>query len=431
MKLFIQPAAFIFASLLATTSVHSQTLYNIIDLGDLPGGSDLSAAWGINDSNQIAGWSFSTDGQRPVLWDNGAIIDLGLLPNGLNRGTASSINNAGNIVGFSQTTTGTHATLWYNGAIIDLGDLPGDTYSSATGINNSLQIAGYSSSSLATHAFLWENGALTNLGDLPGGNIKSISSAINNKTQIVGFSETATGLHAFLWQNGVMTDLGELPGGIDQSIATDINDNSEVVGYSETTGMINAFIWKDNVMKALPVLAGYTRSLAFGINNYGSVVGATTPPATNNSQAFIYDTKNGIVNLNSLIDPADPLFGQFTLAQANKINNTGSIAGYGHNGTTQRAFLLVPIDYDEDGVKDVLDQCKNTKAGSVINANGCSIAQLVPCKGPYGTNMNWENHGSYVDAVEKVTEVFLESRLILESDKDVYINNAKNSICGI
>lgn len=429
-----QLRALFVALLLISTGVESKTLYNIVDLGDLPGGADLSAALNINDSNQVVGWSYSAEGQRAVLWENGSIIDLGKLPGGNDRATAASINNSGHIAGWSSTTTGTRAVMWNNGSIVDLGDLPGGLDSSSGGfINNVDQVAGYSSGTYGTHAFIWQNGGLTDLGDLPGGNNFSISLGINNKGEVAGYSSVDGGQHAFLWQNGLMIDLGDLPGGLNQSIATSINDHTEIVGYSYNSTMINSFLWKDNVMTELPVLAGYSRSIAYDINNHGTIVGALTLETSYTDQAFIFDKVNGIANLNELIDSSDPLYGQFILSQANAINDDGYIVGYGKLGTvSNRAFLLIPVnqDTDEDGVNNNSDLCENTPSDSVVNSDGCSIKQLVPCDGPWGTDESWIDHGHYVEAVVLVTDSFIAADLVLSEDKDIYITVAAQSLCG-
>src|SRR5207249_8785497 len=47
-----------------------------------------------------------------------------------------------------------------------------------------------------------------------------------------------------------------------------------------------------------------------------------------------------------------------------------------------RAFVGEP-DEDKDGVPDSRDQCPGTAPGAIVNADGCSIDQLVPCEGTW------------------------------------------------
>ncbi len=78
-------------------------------------------------------------------------------------------------------------------------------------------------------------------------------------------------------------------------------------------------------------------------------------------------------------------------------------------------------DTDRDGVPDVIDACSGTPVGEVVNADGCSISQLVPASGP------WKNHGQYVSAVARVAEEFLTEGLITELQKDQIVADAAKS----
>ena len=81
-------------------------------------------------------------------------------------------------------------------------------------------------------------------------------------------------------------------------------------------------------------------------------------------------------------------------------------------------------DSDGDGVLDSVDACANTAPGDVVNANGCSIAQLCPC------GSTWRNHGSYVSCVAQSAEAFATAGLITWEEKDVVVSTAAKSDCG-
>ena len=79
-------------------------------------------------------------------------------------------------------------------------------------------------------------------------------------------------------------------------------------------------------------------------------------------------------------------------------------------------------DADGDGTGDACDQtmptstttacrtvptsCLPTPSGQVVNAEGCSIAQICPCDGP------WQNRAAYVACVARTANDFREDGLI-------------------
>jgi hypothetical protein len=81
-------------------------------------------------------------------------------------------------------------------------------------------------------------------------------------------------------------------------------------------------------------------------------------------------------------------------------------------------------DLDGDGVQGDADACVPTATGEVVNGEGCSIADLVPCDNP------WRNHGAYVSAVARTAEEFLDLGLISEAEKDAIMSAAGQSQCG-
>jgi hypothetical protein len=100
-------------------------------------------------------------------------------------------------------------------------------------------------------------------------------------------------------------------------------------------------------------------------------------------------------------------------------------------GPFNAAFSLSgETDADGDGVADSLDLCPGTPAGSITDAQGCSIDQLAPCSGP-ASGGTWKNHGQYVSAVSKAAEAFLLQGLISEDEADAIVALAAQSNCGV
>ena|SRR6201987_4552136 len=102
-----------------------------------------------------------------VEWRNGQVVDLGGL-NGAPDSAAYGINDSDDIVGAS--TVGSdgvllHAFLYHQGKMTDLGTVEGDTESSAASINNRGEIVGssYIPAPFSTRAFIYENGHMYDL----------------------------------------------------------------------------------------------------------------------------------------------------------------------------------------------------------------------------------------------------------------------------
>jgi hypothetical protein len=99
-------------------------------------------------------------------------------------------------------------------------------------------------------------------------------------------------------------------------------------------------------------------------------------------------------------------------------------------GPFNAAFSLSgETDGDGDGVGDSLDQCPDTAAGAIVDAQGCSIEQIAPCSGP-ASGGSWKNHGQYVSSVAHATEAFLSQGLISADDAEKIVSEAAQSKCG-
>ncbi len=313
----------------SAAGAQNYSLTVIPPLGGSPGGTTGNA---INSSGQVTG-SSSTASNGPAhafLYSAGVTSDLGTL-GGL-AATGLGINDSGEVVGQIENVgaqTSPYGFVYLNGQIMALPTLaePGQAnyiFASANAVNGSGLIAGVSQATGGgpTLGLLYTNLVPKQISPTSQG-----ASAINDYGQVVG--------DGYLYSNGVVT--APFSG-----TATGINNAGQVIGYYPGTVPLNpaAFLFSNGTTQTLPALAGATYSLPLGINNAGQVVGAA---AINGAyEPFLY-SNGATINLNTLIDPNDPLAPYVTLLQATAINDDGWIVA---NGTDSRgggfAYLLTP-----------------------------------------------------------------------------------------
>jgi probable HAF family extracellular repeat protein len=179
----------------------------MVDLNPLLGGYG-SRGQGINNSGEvlgnysIIGTAGSTD-THPFLYTPGTGMQvLGTLGGSPCFGQA--INDSGQVAGWSflSDNTTAHAFLYSGGKMTDLGTLPGGTYSHAQGINNLGQVVGDSDTAGgASHAFLYSNGKMIDLNTLidpSSGWELEYCAGINDLGQITGNGSINGQYHAFL-----------------------------------------------------------------------------------------------------------------------------------------------------------------------------------------------------------------------------------------
>lgn len=335
--------AFITAGMAFCTSCSYASPYTYIDLGANGG---LSAAFAINNSNQIVGVidSVIPNIEHAALWSNGGITDLGATLTPYTRSTASDINNRGDVIGNTVSAEGIHGVLWSADSRNSPTLLSGDsTY--AYGINASGQIAGVTvTTDSIWKATMWSTSGPSTLNPLKLD--YSYVGGINNAGQVVGNSAVSgvtdgDGVHAALWNQSNPTDLGTLG---TWSEAHAVNDQGQIVGnsYSTTTGAIRAFLWNGTSMEELPTISGpYIHANAKSLNNFGQIVGEAYTEGNYYSRAVLWS--DGIaIDLNTYLDPALINSG-WVLRRANDINDNGSIVGVAYNQITgaSHAFLFV------------------------------------------------------------------------------------------
>lgn len=332
----------------------------------LPTLSGQTATWAINDSGQVAGYSFNAEGfKRAVRWDDDgssfSIHDLGTLfnpeplPDGRwgDNSEARSINNMGQVTGYA--------------------DIPNDD-----------------GSFIPYHAFLHsEPEGMQNLGTLISEHPQyqhgySVGYYISDLGKIVGLAHTLKGgewvVRPFIYdETAGMKGLGINPDyPLNQWQGTVINGNGTIGGYViADDGESHPFYWLDQgVAEPIPAAmpAEFPYGEIYGMNSLEQMVGMMWNDA-GLQHAFMLDITHGIQDLNEITDlnPGE------ILESAVEINDSGQIVGNSKIEGQKRGFILNILpppcqgDFDYDGDVDGLDVAAY-EAGSGISLEDFAAA---------------------------------------------------------
>jgi len=330
---------------------------------------------------------------------------------------AGVLNNQGALAGWADTSevdpycldypdcNTFHAYLSQNGVTTDLGVLSGGIGSQVDWISANGLMAGIGDNGQQdplnpalpqVHGILWDHGVVTDLGNI-GGGYNSFALGVNNRGEVVGQAYNTVPdansifgygyqSRAFYWHNGVMQDLGTLGTGTD-AMAVLINQRGHVVGWSYTnsapssactnnspfTLTTGTFIWdKKNGMKDIGGLGG-TCTLAWDLNNYGQIVGASFLTGDSTIHPFVWNAATGITDL---MDPADTGYG---LAFAE--NAHGDVAGKACDSLTCYAVLW----RKSGGHWQRIDLSTSTQSAASVSVNSSDqvIGNFVLSTGQY------------------------------------------------
>jgi probable HAF family extracellular repeat protein len=315
-------------------------------------GGNISAAYAINNSGNIVGYSTTTmsGNAHAILYvsSNDTLYDLGYLMDGGTEvdAIAFAISDSGTIVGYSENYLHVHRAVTFSGGnATDLGSLvpASDAYgSSALGVNlvgNNTIIVGRSDNDVDAfhHAFRYTNGTMTSLTSVLSNSNSTLAYAINATGTVVGEYRSGNRILAYSLTGNTMTSLGALSANL-SSEAVAINSHGVAVGDGTTlTSQTHALRFANGNVTDLGTVGG-NFSLAKSINASGQIVGISQN-ATNAYHAFIYDGGT-MYDLNDLIDDTD-----WELESAQGINDSGQIVGYGSNPDgAEHAYLLTPVD---------------------------------------------------------------------------------------
>lgn len=354
-------------------------------LPNLPSGSE-NIPWAISaDGSVVVGecTSANTAGinREAYRWTlAGGIEALGDLPGGEFHSSARGVSPDGSvIVGNSKAGGATsvdfgEAFRWTEpGGMVSIGYLGGDAIIFARGEGASdggLTVVGQTTGSNAP--FKWTSATgMVELArvdeNVDFGRARAITP---DATFIVGirgvFGEPN---EAVRWGPAGITRLGHLPNGVGSAAFDVSDDGSVVVGYDSIQqaggGQLpKAFRWSAGTgmvgLGFLPNSGEFPESRANAVSGDGSVVVGYGNPAFPAGRAFIWDTANGMRNLQEVLTNDLGLdLGGYILGEATDISADGrTLIGRGSNSTGWIAFLGPPAcegDVDADGDTDVFD----------------------------------------------------------------------------
>jgi probable HAF family extracellular repeat protein len=314
----------------------------------------------------------------------------------------AAVNDVGQVVGFAIIDGRGHAVL-YDGSFKTI-DPPGTVSPRATGINNRGQIVGTTGIcdfvdgncvNSRARAFIFHRGAFTILGTLGGR--ASFGFDLDEAGRAIGFSSTAgpvpntdgeeqafasapgggplenlgakmgvegsdafgvspagliTGLFGGRSERGMFLydgrdgtfSLIRTPPFSSTGVSSAVNDLGQIVGHygSNDDGRSRAFLYSGGTLTDLGhLLPSHTNSRAWAINNFGQIVGVSSPSWFHRSgeRAFLYEGGT-MLDLNSLI----PAGSGWVLNEATDINAHGQIVGRGTLNGEERAFTLTPTE---------------------------------------------------------------------------------------
>jgi probable HAF family extracellular repeat protein len=166
--------------------------------------------------------------------------------------------------------------------------------------------------------------------------------AINARGQVAGTSARRDGAgHAFLWDKGSLGDLGTLGGAWSNAMA--LTESGDVLGTSAASdGWQHAFRWSSGSMHDLGSIGSvshHSKAEVIAMNGLGWAVGTEANQGANSGgHAILWMPGAGVLDLNRRVDAR---LG-WRLVEADAVNNSGEVAGFGYHHGKPRAFLLVP-----------------------------------------------------------------------------------------
>lgn len=323
--------------------------YRIVDLG--LHGNRYAHAWAMNERGEVMG-EVGGHRSRPFIWSpEGGMRFLGTTLYATSY-QFHAMNNLGQVVGERRTK----GFLWHEeNGLLEIEGLGSDWNAAALGINDSGMVTGYSNPYLhwnKPHAIAWTGlGGTVDLNPPDARQSKGFD--INNHGQIAGYMEAkGLGHVATIFQQGQAPRvLGCLKPGLSgrchrEGEAHYINDAGQVAGTdAKDQTHIRAFFWTEAGGMRDMAKGRYSDQAVYplGMNLRGQVVGERYNHEVDQT-AFYWDEENGMVDIQSLLDPNDPLnTGEFRMYQPVGIDGEGRIGINAIVDGIYHAWVLEPV----------------------------------------------------------------------------------------
>jgi uncharacterized membrane protein len=337
---------------------------------------ERSRGLGINNAGVVVGrfydYNESTQENENLwafVWDSNS--GARLLPTLDGDSSAWEINDSGFAAGYSTNASGfkqaarwdtTLETIENLGTLKNANDVYGES-SVAYGINDMGYIAGYSDLFNLTldfpvfHAFLSHASDMQDLGTLNAlypyyQNGYSIAYERSENGLTIGTAnaivESAWVFRPFLHQDGAgMQELAIDPAYPTQEwYSVAINESKRIGGHVvAATNQSLPYIWASPTSDPQPVSMppGFPYGEIYAINECGQMIGLMWDSDSSEGaleHAFVLDSRNGIQDLNDMIDPSSG----WVLNYARDLNDAGQIVGAGTYMGEPKAFVLTPTE---------------------------------------------------------------------------------------
>ena len=287
------------SSLFAAFAMAQTPSYTVTDLGAV--GGTPGQAFYVAPNGLIAGAAAAPNGaMNAMLWYKKLKLDIAKPGLGGANTVAFSVNGTGQAVGEAETSAA---------------DPKGED-------SCGFKALGLPSSGTTCLPFLWQHGAMTPLPTLGGNN--GAANQINKQGTVAGLAENATPDPAcpapqvlqfkpVIWANGKIHELVTLDDD-PEGVAFAINDYGQVAGASGQCSALNpnllvnlqplhALLWQKGTVIDLGNLGGTGHGfgiVALNLNNKGQVVGSSDLPGDASFHAFLWTRENGMQDLGTL-----------------------------------------------------------------------------------------------------------------------------------